>query len=174
MARPIISWVDGTTLSPISKLQFSSETGSFSAIVADTESVVAHLGLVNNFTVGVPAEEAVMDATDCQLKVTATDGTTNAPVVQERWIHAKCVTGGDGSYTRLGLLSESEVKLNVTAGDVSRPNTISGGANDGTIEGTGQYNVAKVDLMAKPDLNTTATGGLQQFRLVLIYSYGAQ
>ncbi len=174
MSKPILSWLNGDTLAPLTKLQFTSEEGSFSAVVADTESLVAKLAIANNFTVGTEATEEVMDATDCQLKVTATDGTTNAPVVTERWLHAKCTTNGDADYTRIGLLNDNEVKLTISAGDSTRPSTLSGEANDGDIDGTGQYNVAKVDLMAKPDLNTEATGGLQQFRIVLIYSYGAQ
>ena len=172
MAKPIIAWVD-KDLQPLSKLQFSSEEGTISAIVADTEAVVATVGITNNFTGGTATATEVMDATDCQLKVTAADGTTNAPVVKERWIYAKCTTNGDAEYTQLGLNESTEVKLNISAGDSTRANTISGGANDGNVAGTGQYNVAKVDLMAKPDLNTEATGGLQSFRLVLIYSYGA-
>ena len=172
MAKPIMAWVD-KDLNPLSKLQFSSEEGKVSAIVADTESVVATVGITNNFTNGTATETAVMDATDCKLKVTDSEGTTNSPVVKERWIHAKCTTNGDGAYTQLGLDNETEVTINVSAGDPTRPNTISGAANDGTITGTGQYNVAKIDLMAKPDLNTEATGGLQSFRFVLIYSYGA-
>lgn len=174
MARPIISWLD-KDLNTLSKLQFTSEEGSFSSIVADTESVVSTVYIANNFTKNTAAAEAVSDATDCQLKVTATDGTIEAPVVKEKWIHAKCTTNGDIEYTRLGYDVETttEIKLNISAGDETRPNTISGGANDGTITGTGIYNAAKVELMAKPDLNTEATGGLQSFRLVLIYSYGA-
>lgn len=173
LGRPIMAWTN-KDLQPLSKVQFSSEEGKMSAVVADTESLKVVIGIANNFTVGSETAEAVMDATDCTLKVTAEDGTTEAPVVKERWVHAKCLTGGDSDYTRLGLLEDAETKLNVTAGDVSRPNTISGAANDGTIEGTGQYNVAKVEAMVKPDLNTAATGGLQKFRMVLIYSYGAQ
>ena len=171
-SSPIISWL-GSDLSVLSKLQFSSQEGSFSAVVADEESVVAKVVIANNFTKGVAAKQAVMDATDCQLKVTAVDGTTEAPVVKERWIRAKCTSNGDSDYTRLGLLNSEEVKLNISAGDSSRPNTIGGDVNDGTSEKSGN-NLAEVDLMARPDLNTAATGGLQQFRLVLLYSYGAQ
>lgn len=175
LQRPVISFVDGTTFAPISKLQYSSQEGTVSAVVADTESVVAHVGIANNFVLGTPASEAVMDATDCQLKITATDGSNNSPVVKERWIHAKCVSAGDNDYVRLGLDADgqTEIKLNISAGDASKPNTIAGGANDGTKDNAG-YNVATVDMFAKPDLNTEANGGLQQFRTVLIYSYGAE
>ena len=172
LGRPIISFVNGETYEAISKLQYSGSADAVTSVVADTESVVAHIGVANNFTLGTAATDAVMDATECQLKITASDGTTESPVVKEGWIYGKCISNSDADYTRLGLIEGNEVKLNVSAGDASRPNTIGGEANDGTKDNA-RYNVAKIDLFAKPDLNTEATGGLINFRTVIVYSYGA-
>lgn len=174
MAKPIISWLDDQ-LAPLAKIQFSSSAGAYEAVVADTESIHKTIYIANNFTKDVPAAELVYDATRCQLKVISSDGTYNSPVVKEKWLGAKCVSGDDVDFTLMGGTNQGdEVKLTVTAGDVLRPATISGGANDGTILGTGKFNVASIEAYIKPALNTVAEGGKQAFRLSLIYSYGEE
>ena len=173
MAKPIISWLD-KNLAPLETLKFTSEEGTYSAIVADTESIHETVYIANNFTKGSATAEDVFDATSCVLKVVGTDGTLNSPVVSEKWIYAKCISGGDSDFTQLGGTTGEEVTLPITAGDALRPQTISGKANDGNISGTANYNTAKVELYARPDLNTTADGGRQGFRFVFVYSYGAE
>ena len=53
LGRPIMSWLNGEDYSSLSKLQFSSEQGKMSAIVADTESLVAKVAIANNFIKGI-------------------------------------------------------------------------------------------------------------------------
>ena len=178
--RPVIGWVD-KDLNPLSKLTYSgSADGSASAVIADSESAHVIIGITNNFTKGTAAAEAVQDANECQLRITSTTGTTDIPVVKEGWIYGKCLTdSAQSNFTQLGLVgapgddsNPTEVLLNVTAGDASAAQTIKGTANDGADATTG-FNVAKIELYAKPLSSTEATGGVQQFRTTLIYSYGA-
>ena len=173
MAKPIISFLD-KDLAPLSLLKFTSEEGAYSAITADTESIHETIYIANNFTKGSAASEDVFDATACTLKIVADDGTLNSPVVSEKWIHAKCVSNSDADFIQLGGTTDSETKLTVSAGDATRVATISGAANDGDEAGTGNYNVAKVEMYARPDLNTTADGGKQSYKFVFVYSYGAE
>jgi hypothetical protein len=172
MAKPILAWLDANQ-NPLTKIQFSANADVYEAVVADTESVHNTFMIANNFTKGVAAATDVYDATNCQIKVVASDGTLNAPAVSEKWLAAKCLTGGDAAFTQLGGTTGAEVKLTVTSGDPTRPGTISGRANDGTTTGTGQFNVAKIESYIKPILNTTAEGGLQAWRMIFVYSYGA-
>lgn len=179
MSRPILSWLD-SNLAALSKLVFNPGTdGTAQPIVADTESPVATIAIANNFTLGSAAADAVDDATDCYLKVVGpTDETAlTAPVVTEKWISAKCTSAGQDVATRIGYdtISSKEITIDISAGDVSRPKTISGAANAGTKEdGEAKYNIAYVDLTCTPDSTTTATGGIQKMKFVLVYSYGAQ
>lgn len=173
MAKPIISWLD-ESLATMAKLQFSSNASKYEPVVADTESVHKTFYIANNFTKGTPASDAVYDATNCQLRVVDASGGLESVVVKEKWLWAKCVSGSDSDFTNLGGTSDAEVKLDVTAGNSAKIKTIEGIANDGTIEGTGVHNVAKIEAYIKPLLNTTAEGGKQAFRLAFIYSYGAE
>lgn len=172
IGKPILGWLK-EDLTPTSELAFTSAAdGSFAPVVAQQTSQPLTFYVANNFTKGTAATEAVQDATNCVIRVTALDGSMISPVVKEKWITAKC--GDDGTQVSLGGVDQSsEQKLDVTAGDASRPNTISGGANDGDSAVGGKYNVAKVIATLTPPLNTEATGGLTEFRLVLVYSYGA-
>lgn len=169
MARPILTWLS-EQLTPITELNFLKDGG---AVTADTESDHLKFYIANNFTKDVVTSEAVYAATQCQLKVMAKDGTTNAPFVKEKWIHAKCLSKNDTDFTEIGGEAENPATLTVSAGDSSKPATILGIANDGTVSGTGQYNAALVEAYVKPILNTTAEGGDQEAVLVLTYSYGA-
>lgn len=172
MAKPILSWLN-QSLGALAKVLYSSDPAVYAAVVADTESVHNQFYIANNFTNGVATATPVYDATNCQLKVVAADGTLNAAPVAEKWVAAKCLSAGDAAFTQLGGTDGAEIKLTVSAGDVTRPATISGAANDGNVAGTGQYNVAKIESYIKPILNTVAEGGKQAWRLVFVYSYGA-
>lgn len=171
MAKPIINWVD-KDLNPLTELVLLKDGG---AVTADTESDHVQLYITNNFTKGTATADAVYAATQCQLKVMATDGTINSPVVKEKWFNAKCISGSDADFTSLGGVdAENTVSLTVTSGDPTKAATISGDANDGTVTGTGQYNAALIETFVKPALNTQAEGGDQAFTIVLTYSYGAE
>ena len=173
MANPIISWLDKDKAA-LSLLRFTSVEGSYEPVIAEQASVTETIYIANNFTNGAATEAAVDDAVNCYLKVTDRAGTANSPVVSEAWTRAKCVTDATQTdFKQIGVISENEVTINITAGDSTRANTISGAANDGNLEGTGNYNAAKVELFVQPPLSTTASGGVQQFRYVLVYSYGA-
>lgn len=172
MAKPIITWLD-KNLAAMNKILYSSDAAAYAAVTADTESVHNSFYIANNFTPGTAVADAVYDATNCQIKVVASDGSLNSPVVSEKWVNAKCISGGDAAFTGLGGTSGAEIKLTVTAGNAAKPATIAGDANDGTIAGTGKYNVANIESYIKPPLTTTAEGGKLSWRMVFVYSYGA-
>lgn len=173
MAKPIIKWLD-KTLADLSLLKFTSKAGFYEPVIAEQASVTETIYIANNYTKDTPAVGAVDDAVNCYLKVTDRTGTANSPVVSEAWTRAKCVTDvAQLDFKQIGVISEEEVTVNITAGDTLRPNTISGAANDGDILVGANYNTAKVELFVQPPLSTTANGGVQQFRYVLVYSYGA-
>lgn len=173
MSKPVIKWLN-KDLADLSLLRFTSKEGAYEPVIAEQASVIETINIANNFTKATAAATAVDDAVNCYLKVTDRSGTANSPVVSETWTRAKCVTDvAQTAYTEIGVKNAAEVHVAITSGDVARPNTISGGANDGTVAGTGKYNVAKVEMFVQPPLATTAQGGVQQFRYVLVYSYGA-
>lgn len=173
MAKPIIKWLD-KNLADLSLLRFTSKAGAYEPVIAEQASVTETIYIANNFTKDIAAGEAVDDAVNCYLKVTDRSGTANSPVISEAWTRAKCVTDSTQSdFTQIGVIEEQEITIHITAGDQTRPNTISGAANDGNIASGAQYNAAKVELFVQPPLSTTANGGVQQFRYVLVYSYGA-
>ena len=173
MAKPIISWLD-KDLAPLSSIKFSSSESSYEPVIAEQASVTETLYIANNFTKGQETQQAVDDAVNCYLKVTDRNGTTNSVVVTELWTRAKCSTDtAQTDFTQIGLREDEEVKINITAGDPSRQNTIGGEANDGTREGSGSHNTAEVKMFVQPPLSTAAEGGVQQFRFVFVYSYGA-
>lgn len=172
MEAPKIKWLseNGTT---ISNMRFTSEDGG--AVTAGVESKVQKFSITNNYTQGTSTDEAVFDATECYLEVKSTAGTYNVPQIKEQWFKI----AADGSapvFTALGSTSGTEpdsVKFNITAGDTSRPNTISGDANDGNAAGTAAYNICKLQMKVLIPENSLANGGDQTTRLVLHYSYGA-
>lgn len=173
MAKPIIKWLN-KDLTDLSLLKFTSKAGQYEPVIAEQASVTETIYIVNNFTKSVAAESPVDDAVNCYLKVTDRLGTTDSPVVSEAWTRAKCVTdSSQDDFTQIGLIEDEEVTINITSGEALKPNTISGAANDGNIESGAQYNAAKVELFVQPPLSTAANGGVQQFRYVLVYSYGA-
>lgn len=173
MSKPVISWL-AKDLANLSLLKFTSKLGAYEPVIAEQASVIETVNIANNFVKDTATILAVDDAVNCYLKVTDRAGTANSPVVSETWTRAKCLTdAAQTTYTEIGVKDANEVHVAITAGDAVRPNTISGAVNDGTVAGTGIHNVAKVEMFVQPPLATTAQGGVQQFRYVLVYSYGA-
>ena len=179
MEKPIITWVDPETGAAKTTLTYNAVSGG--AVVADEESAVISVGIANNFTAGTAKAVALMNATDCELRITDTTGAPAGFAVTEGWVNALCSSDpsydeATTTYTKLGKVGEAgaEVKLSVTAGDATAAKTIKGAINDGTVAAAkAAFNIATVKMKALVSSSTGATGGTQQFRTVLVYSYGA-
>ena len=169
MEKPKIVWLNEDLTVIEDALKFVGQTGG--AVIADTESAKLNFIIANNVVKDVNTTDAVYDATDCYIRVLASDGTMNSTIVNEKWVYGKCLSRSIESdpYIPLGGTTSAEQKLII--GNVSESGKISGAANDGSNV---EANVSRISLYVKPPLNTNANGGPQSALLVLAYSYGDQ
>lgn len=178
--NPIISWLDAGTLLEYgavgapAKMLFSSDASTYQPILAGTDSVPLKFAIANNFTKDTASATDCYDVKNCSLTVKSANGDFESPIVKEQWISVTC-EGSKVTKQKVGAILEGdkyvETKVPVSA-DATLEATIQGGVNDGKITGTGKLNVAKVEAVMHPPVETLATANKNVGKFRLIYTFG--
>lgn len=178
--NPIISWIDagslleyGATGAP-AKMTFSSDATSYQPILAGTDSVPLKFAIANNFTKDKASTVDCYDIKNVSLTVKSANGDFESPIVKEQWISVTCA-GSKVTKQKIGATLEGdkyvETKVPVSA-DTTLEATIKGGTNDGKVAGTAKFNVAYVDAVMHPPVETQATANKNTGKFRLIYTFG--
>lgn len=153
MPAPIISWYQSDNIAQVTRWDIGT-------VDAGTASADFHVLVWNNRG----GSTAVSDMTNCKVTTKDTAGTDTGELVTNTWIQAKVLSQNETTYTAIGGTNSHDVK----AGGTAPANTVSGGANDGTVSNAA-INFADLVLRAFPPANATA--GHVDFLTRISYSY---